>query len=207
MMGRSSRRGGPFKPGFGLSGFKGDRVEILKYPHNEHRVVWATRRCYPGCVSIPTEGTLSMKKLSILGCFTAISIVLALPVFLSAQETRREIAPQATTEDARPNSDQIPDVYAIHGQVQRVVLLRFKYKADLLPGLQKMINQEKIRNAVILSGVGSVRSYQLHDVANGDFPTKDVVLKNPNGPANIVGMSGVVINGKVHAHIALANAD
>ena len=31
-------------PGFGLSGFKSDRVEIPNTPQNEHRVVWATVR-------------------------------------------------------------------------------------------------------------------------------------------------------------------
>jgi predicted DNA-binding protein with PD1-like motif len=128
---------------------------------------------------------------------------------LAAQETRREVVHPAANpaEDTRPNSDQVPEVYAISGQVQRVVLLRFKYQTDLLPGLEKIVKQEKIRNAVILSGVGSVRDYQLHQVGNREFPIKDTEVKNPTGPAGIVGMSGVVIGGRVHAHIVLANAD
>ena len=42
--------GGPFKPGFGLSGAESGRVNLRKQggasnsPHNENRVVWATRR-------------------------------------------------------------------------------------------------------------------------------------------------------------------
>jgi hypothetical protein len=32
--------------GFGLNGFKEWRVESRSTPHNEHRVVWATRRNY-----------------------------------------------------------------------------------------------------------------------------------------------------------------
>ena len=39
---RQKRRGGPFKPGFGLSGFRGS-CRNPNTPHNEHRVVWATR--------------------------------------------------------------------------------------------------------------------------------------------------------------------
>jgi predicted DNA-binding protein with PD1-like motif len=43
-----------------------------------------------------------------------------------------------------------------------VVVLRFKYQTDLLAGLEKMVKQQKIKNAVILSGVGSVRNYHIH---------------------------------------------
>jgi predicted DNA-binding protein with PD1-like motif len=152
-----------------------------------------------------------MKKpvIFVVVCVAAVSLAATSSVFLSAQETHREVVHPAANpaEDTRPNSDQVPDVYAISGQVQRIVLLRFKYKTDLLAGLEKMVKQEKIRNAVILSGVGSVRDYQLHQVANREFPIKDVVVKNPTGPAGIIGMSGVVIGGRVHAHIVLANAD
>jgi predicted DNA-binding protein with PD1-like motif len=38
---------------------------------------------------------------------------------------------------------------------QRIVVLRFKYKTDLLAGLKNMVKQEKIRNAVILSAFRS----------------------------------------------------
>jgi len=55
---------------------------------------------------------------------------------------------------------QVPDVYAVTGHFDRIVVLRFKYKTDLLAGMQKMVKQENIRNGVILSALGSVRGYQ-----------------------------------------------
>jgi len=36
--------------------------------------------------------------------------------------------------------------------LQRIVVLRFKYDTDLLAGFEKAIKQEKIKNAVVLSG-------------------------------------------------------
>ena len=101
----------------------------------------------------------------------------------------------------------MPDVFAVSGHLQRIVVLRFKFGTDLLAGLQKMIDQEKIKNAVILSGFGSVRGYQIHQVSNRDMPSKNMFIKNPTAPADIIGMSGVVMNGRVHSHIVLANAD
>jgi uncharacterized protein len=60
---------------------------------------------------------------------------------------------------------------------------------------------------VILSGFGSVRGYQVHQVSNRDMPSHDMYIKNPTAPADIIGMSGMVMNGKIHPHMTLANAD
>lgn len=126
----------------------------------------------------------------------------------TAQSTRTEVT-RATTpaEDAKPNSDTVPEVYALSGQFDRVLVLRFKYQTDLLAGLERMVKQHQIHNAVILAGIGSVRSYHFHTVSNGTFPSKDVFVKNPTAPADIVSMNGYVIDGRVHAHLTLADPD
>jgi predicted DNA-binding protein with PD1-like motif len=128
-------------------------------------------------------------------------LIIALAVF--AQETRHEIVnPSATPgADAKPNSDKVPEVYAMNGHFARIVILRFKYDTDLLAGIRKMIKQEHIRNAVILSAAGSVRGYQVHQVSNRTFPSKNTFVKNPAAPADLIGMNGYVINGNVHAHM------
>jgi predicted DNA-binding protein with PD1-like motif len=138
-------------------------------------------------------------------------IVLAL-AFLSlaaAQETRREITNAAPTpaQDAKPNSDQVPDAYAVSSQFQRVLIFRFKYQADLLAGLEQMVKENKIRNAVILAGAGSLRGYQVHQVSNRTFPSKNMFVKDPTAPADLIGMNGYIINGRIHAHLTMANPD
>jgi predicted DNA-binding protein with PD1-like motif len=134
--------------------------------------------------------------------------VLTAAVPLRSQETRTEIT-KATTpaEDSKANSRAVPDVYAISGTFDRVLVLRFKHQADLLAGLENKMKQEKVRNAVILSAIGSVRGYHYHTVSNRDFPSKDIFVKNPTAPADLVSMNGYVIDGRVHAHITLANPD
>jgi predicted DNA-binding protein with PD1-like motif len=126
----------------------------------------------------------------------------------TAQPTRTEVT-NATTpaEDAKPNSNRVPDAYALTSQFDRVLVLRFKYETDLLAGLESMVTQCKIRNAVILSGIGSVKSYHYHTVNNGTFPSKNIFVKNPAGVADIAGMNGYVIDGRVHAHITFADPD
>ena len=125
-----------------------------------------------------------------------------------AQKTVTEIVKPTTPEDdAKPNSDKVPDVYAVSGQLKRVVVMRFKYQADLLAGMEKMVKEQKIKNAVFLSGIGSLRNYHIHSVSNREFPSKNVFVKDPTAPADIVSINGYVIDGRIHAHMTLTNEE
>src|SRR5258707_10269382 len=121
----------------------------------------------------------------------------AIATVVAAQSTRTELTNATTTvEDSKPNSSAVPDVYALSGQFDRVLVLRFKYQPDLLAGLGRMVKEQKIHNGVILAGIGSVRGYHIHTVSNGSFPSKNMYVKNPTGPADIVSMNGYVIDGR-----------
>lgn len=128
---------------------------------------------------------------------------------LFAQETRWTTvkASPNPADDTKANSDKVPDVYSITGHFNRIVVLRLKYKTDLLAGMEKMVKQEHIRNGVILAALGSVRGYEIHQVSNRTFPPHDTFVKNPTGPADVVSMNGYIINGRVHAHLTLATPD
>ncbi len=143
-----------------------------------------------------------MKKVSIA------LLLLSLTGAVSAQETRTEIV-NATTpaQDGKPNSPDVPDVFAVQGKFERIVILRFKYQTDLLAGLERMVKEQKIQNAVILTAAGSVRSYHYHMVSNRTLPSKNIFVKNPEGFADIIGMSGYVIDGRLHPHITFADAN
>jgi predicted DNA-binding protein with PD1-like motif len=135
-------------------------------------------------------------------------VALAPTPALLAQQTRTEVI-KATTpyDDAKPNSPTVPDVYAISGNFERVLICRFKYQADLLAGLEKMVRENKVKSAVILAGAGSVRNYHIHAVSNRTFPSRNVYIKDPTGPADIVSMNGYVIDGRVHAHMTMSRGE
>ena len=136
-------------------------------------------------------------------------LALAACGLLLAQETRRtEPNPSRNpADDAKENSSAVPDVYAITGHFDRIVVLRFKYKTDLLAGMEKMVKQEHIQNGVILSAAGSLRGYQMHQTINRTLPSQNTFENNPTGAADLDSMNGYVINGKVHAHMTLGTPD
>jgi predicted DNA-binding protein with PD1-like motif len=134
--------------------------------------------------------------------------LMALVCTASGERTRTEVSkPTTPADDAKPNSDKVPDVYALRGQFDRVLVLRFKYRADLLAGLERMVKEQSIRNGVILAGVGSLRGYHVHSVNNRTFPSKNLYTKDPTAPADLVSMNGYIVDGKIHAHMTLTNEE
>ncbi len=137
-----------------------------------------------------------------------ISVLLLLCACAAAQPVVTEVTKSISPElDAKPNSDEVPDVVAMDATIERVVILRFKYQADLLAGIESAIKAKGIKNAVILSGIGSVRNYHVHAVSNRTFPSKNVYMKDSSTPADIVSVNGYVIGGRVHAHMTMTDRD
>jgi len=137
-----------------------------------------------------------------------VAVIAACSAIGFAQQTRTEVT-KATTpqDDSKPNSSDVPEVYAITSQLERIVVLRFKHDTDFLAGMEAMVQKHRVRNAVILSGIGSVKSYHLHVVSNRTFPSKNVFIRDPTDPADLISMNGYVIDGRVHAHMTLAKPD
>ena len=124
-----------------------------------------------------------------------------------AQQTRTETGGNAAKDEVRPNSDKVPDVYAVSSQFEKVLIFRFKYDANLLGGLEKMVKENHIVNGVILSCAGSVRNYEVHQVSNRTLPAKIMIEKDPSAPADIISMNGYIMGGKIHPHITLATPE
>jgi len=138
--------------------------------------------------------------------FEIFLVIFAVASASFAQQTRIEVSsPPSVANDSRPNNNAVPESYAVSGQFDRILVLRLKYQTDLLAGIESAAKQNGIRNAVILSGIGSVRNYRFHVVGNRTFPTKNIFVSDSTGPADIANMNGYIINGRVHAHIMLSN--
>jgi len=97
-----------------------------------------------------------------------------------------------------------PAVVSLPSEMKRVVLIRLKYNTDLLEGIEQAVKNEKIKNAVILSGVGSVSSYHVHAVANTTLPAK-LAYTQRAGPMDLIAVNGYVLGGRIHAHITMTD--
>jgi predicted DNA-binding protein with PD1-like motif len=138
---------------------------------------------------------LPVLTVSLMACMAA----MPLPAF----GTTRLVTTPSSPSDNKPNSAAVPDAYAVSGNFSRVVVIRVKFKTDLLAGIEQQVKAQHIRNGVILSGIGSLRGYSVHQVSNRDFPTQNIFTEERDTPCDLVGMNGYVVDGKVHAHMTL----
>ena len=104
----------------------------------------------------------------------------------------------------RAAAQTVPEVVTATSEIKRVVVVRFKYNTDLLGGLEQAVKNEKIKNAVILSGVGSVTRYHVHAVHNTTLPAK-LAYTERAVPMDLIAVNGYVLGGKIHAHITMTD--
>jgi uncharacterized protein len=88
----------------------------------------------------------------------------------------------------------------------RFVALRLDPGEDVLLSLRAAVAEQGIRNAAILSGVGSLDRYHFHVVKTTNMPPGNAFIRG-DGPFDILSVTGLVVDGEVHAHITFSNTE
>jgi hypothetical protein len=76
----------------------------------------------------------------------------------------------------------------------------------VLRSIEVAAHEHGIRHGLILSGVGSINRYHIHVVETPELPPRDVFLQG-EGPYDILSLTGMILDGRVHAHITFSNAE
>lgn len=87
---------------------------------------------------------------------------------------------------------------------ERIEIVKMLPGADLLDGFNQAVKERKIKNAVILSGIGSVTDYCFHVVSDKNLPPAQEYPK-ASVAMDVVNTQGYIMNGRVHAHILFAD--
>jgi predicted DNA-binding protein with PD1-like motif len=88
----------------------------------------------------------------------------------------------------------------------RFVASRLNPGDDMLLALRSAVAEHGIQNAVIVSGVGSLDRYHFHVVKTTNMPPGNTFVRG-EGPFDILTVTGLVVNGEVHAHITFSNTE
>jgi len=84
--------------------------------------------------------------------------------------------------------------------VKNLIFIRLNPGDDLLAALDQGVKENNIKNAVILCGIGSARSHHYHVVGTRENPPRNDFVKEEKA-SDIAGISGYIMDGRVHAHI------
>ena len=88
----------------------------------------------------------------------------------------------------------------------RLVLVRLNPGDDILDSLSAAVKENAISNGIVLNGLGSLSRYRVHVVETTNLPPGDVFFEG-EGPFDILSLSGLILDGRVHAHITFSNTE
>jgi len=90
--------------------------------------------------------------------------------------------------------------------IKNLIFIRLNPGDDLLASLEEAAKTHSIKNAVILCGIGSARSHHFHVVGTRENPPRNDFVKDEQA-SDIAGISGYIIEGRVHAHIVHSDTE
>ena len=64
------------------------------------------------------------------------------------------------------SQDNLNDVRMIASEFKKIQIIRMSSGTDMLEGLKNAIEKYRIKNAIILAGIGSVTDYHVHVVSD-----------------------------------------
>ena len=87
--------------------------------------------------------------------------------------------------------------------ISRTHILRIDPGEDVLLSVKEFLSKNKIEQAIVLGGYGTLAAHSLHWVKHNRIPTENAFGRAVGG-IEILGMSGLVVDGEPHIHVTLA---
>jgi predicted DNA-binding protein with PD1-like motif len=88
------------------------------------------------------------------------------------------------------------------GQTQLLVI-GFKPGEMLLESLRAAIQDQGVRNGAVVSGIGTLKTCQMHYVEHTGFPPSDHFY-TLSKPLELLSVSGLIADGEPHLHIVVS---
>ena len=88
----------------------------------------------------------------------------------------------------------------------RLVTIEFAPGDMLLESIRVAIQDQKIINGAVISGIGTLKSCHLHYVDHIGFPPKDVFYKLEK-PLELLNVNGLIADSEPHLHVTISCRD
>jgi len=89
----------------------------------------------------------------------------------------------------------------------RIFVLRLDSGDYLLESIESLIQKESIKDAVVVSAIGTLDEYRVHWVTTTGFPPENRFEHWKDKPLELGSVGGVIANGKPHLHIVVSDSE
>jgi len=89
----------------------------------------------------------------------------------------------------------------------RIFVLRLDPGDYLLESIESLVQKEHIRDAVVVSAIGTLDQYRVHWVTTTSFPAENHFEHWKDKPLELASVGGVIANGEPHLHIVVSDSE
>jgi hypothetical protein len=93
-----------------------------------------------------------------------------------------------------------------HTGPSEVVVIALEPGEMLLESIRRAIQDRRIRNGVVVSGIGTLKTCRMHYIEHTDFPPNDRFFAIAR-PLELVSVSGLIADGEPHLHVVVSCGD
>lgn len=97
--------------------------------------------------------------------------------------------------------------YFSTNKLGRVFIVRLDPGDYVLESITKLVDREKVKDAIVISAVGTLDECTLHMVTTTSYPPKEYFRRWEDEPLELVSISGVIADGKPHLHAIVSDRE
>lgn len=92
-------------------------------------------------------------------------------------------------------------------KIGRIFTLSLETGDYVLESIRELIKKEKIKDAVVVSAIGTLDQYRAHYVATTGFPPQNCFEHWKDKPLELANINGTIANGEPHLHIVVSDSE
>jgi len=97
--------------------------------------------------------------------------------------------------------------YFATNKIGRIFVLRLDPGDYVLENINELIKREGIKDAVVISGIGTLDECVLHMVTTTGYPPKEYFARWKDKPLELVSIMGIIANGQPHLHAIVSDTE
>ena len=87
----------------------------------------------------------------------------------------------------------------------RTFVVKLVQGEDLLESIEKLIQEQGIENAVVVSGIATFDRSALHMISGTGYPAEIYIDKKTDVPLEVASVDGFICDGEPHIHCVIAD--
>lgn len=98
------------------------------------------------------------------------------------------------------------DCFVSQANVNRRYVIRLDKDDMLMESIEKVIEEKGIRNAVVVSGIGTLSDARIHMVTTTGYPAVETYPEWKDDPIELCSIAGIIADGKPHLHMVFSDS-